>query len=126
MIVGLPYLKDILLQNVCEVRFFRRVNSKTFSGQYRRMLCTNSASLLNSFNGKMVLNYRQPVYQLPYNPDEYNLIVTWDILFQDYRQINMDMCDLIRTLPADDSFWVYFNQNLLPMSQGDKMAFMSK
>src|SRR5690349_5032770 len=115
MIVSLAHLKTLLLTNVCEVRFMRR---REIDGRsdFRRMWCTNSFDLLNSFNGKVVLNYRQPIFRLPYNPDEYNLIVTWDIFMGDFRQINMDNCDLIQSIVANDSFWEYFNNNLLPMT----------
>ena len=124
MIVGLSNLKSILLNKVCEVKFARR-NTKPGRPSTRRMLCTNNAQLLNSIEGRTVLNYDPPRQAPKYNPNQENLIVVWDILMQDYRTINCDTVDLISTLEADESFWVYINENIAPMSAGEKMAFMN-
>ena len=123
MLVTLPSLKSTLLQNVVEIKFFRR-RPIPYRPAWRRMLCTNCYELLNSFNGKMVLNYRNAIYRPHFNAEKENLIISWDCMMQDYRCINMDECDLIRTIPADESFWKYFNEWLLPMSPAEKMTFM--
>jgi len=44
---------------------------------------------------------------------------------QDYRTINCDTVDLISTLESDESFWVYLNEKIAPMSVGEKMDFMN-
>jgi hypothetical protein len=44
---------------------------------------------------------------------------------QDYRNINMNQCDLIQEIPANDDFWIYFNENIYPMSAGQKLDFMN-
>lgn len=44
---------------------------------------------------------------------------------QDYRAISCASCDLIATIPAGNEFWDYFRQALLPMSVGQKTAFMN-
>ena len=122
--VSLNTLRGLLLQNVAEIRFQRRVpipGSTTF----RRMWCTNSSLLLNSFNGKAVLNYRPPSRGYNFNVAGKNLIVTWDILMQDYRNISMDNCDLLRSIPANDEFWKFFNENILIMSTQQKINFMN-
>lgn len=122
--VGFANLRSILLNNVAEIRFQRRVvvpGSTTF----RRMWCTNSATLLNSFNGRMVLNYRPPTQGYRYDASGKNLIVTWDILMQDYRNISVDNCDLLRSLPANDDFWKFFNENILILSTAQKINFMN-
>ena len=124
MIVGLSNLKIMLLDKVCEVKFTRR-NPKPGRPASRRMLCTNNVQLLNSVEGRTVLNYRPPRLAPEYNPNQENLIITWDILMQDFRTINCDTVDLITTLEADETFWVYINEKIAPMSSGDKMAFMN-
>ena len=124
MIVGLSNLKSMLLDKVCEVKFARR-NIKPGRPASRRMLCTNNVQLLNSVEGRTVLNYRPPRQAPEYNPNQENLIITWDILMQDFRTINCDTVDLITTLEADETFWVYINEKIAPMSAGEKMAFMN-
>ena len=124
MIVGLSNLKSMLLSNVCEVKFARR-NPKPGRPASRRMLCTNNVQLLNSVEGRTVLNYLPPRQAPAYNPNQENLIITWDILMQDFRTINCDTVDLITTLDADQTFWVYINEKIAPMSAGEKMAFMN-
>ena len=124
MIVGLSNLKSMLLAKVCEVKFARR-NPKPGRPASRRMLCTNNVQLLNSVEGRTVLNYRPPRQAPDYNPNQENLIITWDILMQDFRTINCDTVDLISTLEADETFWIYLNEKIAPMSAGEKMAFMN-
>ena len=124
MIVGLSNLKSMLLAKVCEVKFARR-NAKPGRPASRRMLCTNNVQLLNSVEGRTVLNYRPPRQAPEYNPNQENLIITWDILMQDFRTINCDTVDLISTLEPDETFWLYINEKIAPMSAGEKMAFMN-
>ena len=67
-----------------------------------------------------------PPRQAPkYNPNQEKLINTWDIMMQGFRTINCDTVDLISTLEADDTFWMYLNEHIAPMSSADKMAFMN-
>ena len=124
MIIGLSNLRSMLLAKVCEVKFARR-NPKPGRPASRRMLCTNNVQLLNSVEGRTVLNYRPPRQAPEYNPNQENLIITWDILMQDFRTINCDTVDLITTLEADETFWVYINEKIAPMSAPEKMAFMN-
>jgi hypothetical protein len=116
---------DLLLQNnVCEIRFPRRI-VEPGQASTRRMLCTKSQELLNSVNGRISLNYFAPKGPpKPYlGPD--HLAVAWDILMQDYRNINMNQCDLIQEIPANEDFWVYFNESIYPMSPQQKFNFMN-
>ena len=124
MITSLANLKAILLDKVCEVKFVRR-NPKPGRPTTRRMLCTNNAQLLNSVEGRTVLNYDPPRQAPSYNPNQENLIVVWDILMQGYRTINCDSVDLISTLESDETFWTYLNEKISPMSAGEKMGFMN-
>lgn len=124
MIVSQQHLANLLLQNVCEIRFDRR---RIAPGKppMRRMLCTKSFDLLNSVNGRVALNYRPPHGGMQINEAVKNVCVVWDIIMQDYRIVSMDTCDLLKTHPADESFWKYYNESLLPMKPGQKLAFMN-
>ena len=124
MLIQKAALDSILLDNVCELRFPRRI-IKPGLASTRRMLCTKSLSLLNSVNGRVSLNYFPPKGPPRPNLSSDNLTVAWDILMQDYRNINMNQCDLIQQIPADDDFWVYFNENIYPMSAQQKLNFMN-
>ena len=124
MLIQKAALDNILLDNVCELRFPRRIIKPGLSST-RRMLCTKSLSLLNSVNGRISLNYFPPKGAPRSNLVTDNLTVAWDILMQDYRNINMNQCDLIQQIPANDDFWVYFNENIYPMSAGQKFNFMN-
>lgn len=123
MKLAAPTLQALLEQNVLEIKFTRRRQKQNLPVT-RRMLCTNSQSLLRSENGANVLNYR-PTGNSPVNKTLNNVIITWDIMKQDYRCVSMDDCVLITQLPDDDKFWEYFNTNILPMTPAQKEAFMN-
>lgn len=116
-------LAQLLLNNVCEVKFLRR-RQKPGQPATRRMLCTKSSELLNSVNGRVVLNYRPPTHQSKINESRDNALVVWDIFVQDFRVVSMDNCELVRQFPADESFWEYFNEYIFPMSEAHKIQFM--
>jgi hypothetical protein len=124
MKVSLPTLKNLLLSNVAEIKFLRR-RPKPGYPQSRRMLCTSSLSLLSSPEGRIALNYRRAVNYPKYNPEAKTLLITWDIFMQDYRCVNMSACDLINVIPANQSFWQFFNQQLAVMSTDQKVRFMN-
>jgi hypothetical protein len=88
------------------------------------MLCTKNYQLLSSINGKLTLNFREATRQKVINEAVKNVLVVWDILMQDYRIISLDDCDLITKIPADETFWEYFNKNIYPMSTNQKVNFM--
>jgi hypothetical protein len=43
---------------------------------------------------------------------------------QDYRNVAMDSCNLIQTIPANE-WWGYFNENIYPMNPAQKANFMN-
>jgi hypothetical protein len=96
---------------------------------FRRMLCTSSPTLLNSLDGRITLNFRPttppPFRNRSYNPDQYNLVILWDIFMQDYRAINMGFCNLIARVPANKEFWEYFNKELAKLKPNQKTAWMN-
>ena len=123
MKVSLQNLRSVVAENVAEVKFQRRTPKPGYPAE-RRMLCTNNISLLNSAKGKYALNYKAPKEAPGYNPTAKNLVVVWDIFMQGYRTINMDSCNLISVIPANDQFWNYFTDKLTNMTAEQKTAFM--
>lgn len=124
MKIGAGSLRQLLLSNVAEIVFLRRV-PKASATAYRRMLCTNSVPLLLSENGKKVLHYQAPTRMPKFNPQAKDLVITWDIFMQDFRCVNTDNCELIRTIPANEEFWKYFNEYLMRMTPEEKLVFMN-
>jgi hypothetical protein len=80
--------------------------------------------ILRSENGLRTLNYRGSLEPKKVNERSHNLVVTWDIFMQDYRNVSMDMCYLVQQMPADDTFWPFFNEKIYPMSPNEKMRYM--
>ena len=124
MKVSLPTLKNLLLSNVAEIKFFRR-RPKAGAPPTRRMLCTNSLALLNSVEGRLALNYRRAINMPRFDPTQKDLIITWDIIMQDYRCVNASACDLIQVIPANKEFWKFFNEKLAGMPTTEKINFMN-
>lgn len=124
MKIGRAQLQNLLLDNVAEIRFRRRVNDPT-RAPYRTMLCTNSNELLQSVNGRITLNFKSPSQGLKFNPASKNIVMTWDILMQEFRAVSMDECELINKYPANDEFWKVFNEKFYPMSPEQKLLYMN-
>ena len=72
----------------------------------------------------MTLNYSPPKGPPKYNHAMKNVIVAWDVMMQDFRTINCQNVNLIRSVPANEEFWKYFREELLPMTTQQKMMFM--
>lgn len=123
-------LAGLLEQNIVEVRFNRR-NVKSGWNDTRRMLCTNSTSLLNSTPGRIALNFVPPKGgYLTFDPRRKNVVITWDLMFQAYRCVSLDTHDIVAVIPVRnieeiEAFWEYFNQALQPMTTYDKVGFMN-
>jgi hypothetical protein len=128
MRLGRSALAQLLMTNVVELRFRRRIEKAGF-GDYRRMLCTNDRGLLMSTLGRNILNF-EPATQPPkFNPAQKNLIITWDIFMQNYRCINcndVEVVAVINTSPDATEWWKYFNESIAPMPAGQKAQFMNK
>jgi hypothetical protein len=88
------------------------------------MLCTNSLPLLYSPEGRIALNYRRAINVPKFNPNAKDLLITWDVLMQDYRCVNMAACNMLNLIPVAQ-FWNFFNNKLSLMSAGDKVRFMN-
>ena len=118
MKIALPTLKTLLESNVLEIKFARR-NPKPGVAPTRRMICTNSPLILNSPEGRRLLGFEQTTSGLPFNPSAKNLVVTWDLFKKSYRMVNADSCELVSTIPANDEFWLYYNEKLGSMTTGE-------
>jgi len=116
-------LESLLLSNVLDVRFVRRrpIKGKPLT---RRMLCTKSYDLLNTTNGKVVLNYRPPKNGHQFSENKKGALVVWDILMQDYRVVSTENVQIINTIPANNDFWEYFNKNIFVLNTEQKINFM--
>ena len=125
MRVAQPTLAALLETNIIELKFVRR-RAKPGYPDTRRMLCTNSPYILQSDNGYKVLNYKPPKGAPKFNPASKNLVNAWDIFVQDYRYINANNVDVISVMPADDEFWIYFNDVINTMSSSEKDRFIKR
>lgn len=123
MKVNLANLKQTLLSNVCEIVFAKR-RPKPNDAPSRRMLCTLDPSILNSINGRITLNFKPPSGPPKYNPESKNLLLVWDILMQGWRMVNCDNVEITNTIPGNEEFWKYFNDNILTMEADEKRQYM--
>lgn len=117
-------LEQKLLNNVVELRFVRRIPVPNRPST-RRMLCTKSSALLNSTNGRMSLNYKPPRGGKQFNESEQNALVVWDIFMQSFRAVSLEGVVVLNEIPANEEFWKYYNQVLLPMTAEQKLQFMN-
>ena len=126
MRLGRTALWMLLQTNAAELRFHRRIEKPGFR-DYRRMLCTNDQKLLQSAPGKTVFHYRPPTSSLKYDPAAKNLVVAFDIFYQDWRMINcndVEVIAVIKTSPDPQPFWKYFYERIADMSAAQKARFM--
>jgi len=129
MKVSIAELTVLLNNSVVEIKFKRRKFKPGWS-MNRRMLCTNNGQLLNSVPGRIALNFKPPTRPPPYNASAHNLVIAWDLFWQQYRAISLDYNDVVSALPVvteDDriQFWQYFNGVLQEMSSSQKTSFMN-
>lgn len=125
MRVALQALRTILETNAAEIRFSRR-RPKAGRPSERRMICSNDKKFLNSPSARIGLNFRPVSSKKPvpyFNRTAKNILNVWDIIMQDYRNINMDDCDLIEIVPSD-KFWEFFEKKLAILSPGEKKRYM--
>lgn len=124
MQVGYSELVRLLRNNICEIRFTRR-HRKAGRPAHRRMLCTNSLNFMMIPQWKVALNYRHPSSFPKFSPKEHNVIITWDILMQDFRMIPVDEVELIQRYEASDAgFGPIFNDVFRKLSPQEKIKWM--
>ncbi len=123
--IGRLELSKLTKNHVCEIVFLRRRPERAPNRpEFRRMLCTNSLNLLDSHNGRTSLLFHFPRTPRRLNEAKHDIVVVWDIFMKDYRNVSMESCLLISTIPADDNFWAYYNDVIHKMSVQDQMQFM--
>ena len=123
MAVSIQALENLLLNNVLDLRFSTRILVAN-KPPFRRMLCTKSYDLLNSTNGKIVLNYKPPSSGKQFNENKNKACIVWDILMQDYRIVSGDQVSIIRQIPANEEFWTFFNKEIYTLNTEQKILYM--
>ena len=126
-------LRKLLQTHVVELTFVRRHEKFGAKGQNpysRRMLCTLDATFLQSLAGRFTLNYQIPSHPPAYNPLAHNIVFVWDILWQDWRAIPVEMVVAVNAMPVhtkkdQENFWRFFEGYLAKMSPADKLKFMA-
>ena len=126
MRVSQAQLLALLENHVLELRFFRR-NPKQGWNTARRMLATNERKILASAPGRLALHFKPPTRAPAYNWRGKNLACAWDLLWQEYRMVPAESCDVVTVIPTEpeEKFWNYFNLYLQAMSPSDKVGFMN-
>ena len=126
MALSVRGLAQVCENNVTELKFVRR--NKLRIPPTRRMLCTLDYALLNSALGKKILNFVPPRYAPKYNAASKGLLVVWDIIMQDWRNVSCETCDVVTAVPTIpmENFLLYFDKHIKPMTTAQKAAFMDK
>ena len=123
--LGRSELDSMLTQNACEIVFLRRRPERKKRAEAtvtRKMICTSSMDILRSELGLRALNYR-PEGPKQINEVVHDIVVVWDIIMQDYRNVSMEYCFLVKKIPSAE-FEEYYNKTLAPMSTKQKLQFM--
>lgn len=118
-------LKQLCQINIVELKFNRRTK---ISPPTRRMLATLDPIILDSELGRKVLNFKPPVKTPSYDAASKGLLTVWDILFQDWRNVPVEACEVVSTVSSrpPEKFWDYFNKVIGKMTAQQKASFMSK
>lgn len=116
--------------HVVEVKVNRR-NAKLGYGPTRRFLCTNSPLVLDTISGRSAFHFKAPVPgRAPFNATKYNLVTVFDLLMQDYRNVNLDSDTVVAAMPVRNveevnEFWHYFAEVLSKWSSSNKQMFQN-
>ena len=93
-LIGKSELDSLLMNHVCEVVIVRRRPERAPGRPLiRRMICTKCIPLLTSSNAKRTLNYRAPKTLRQMDERYHDIVVVWDILKQDYRNVSISTPD---------------------------------
>jgi len=119
-------LQQLLENNVVELKFTRK-NPVAGKPATRRMLASLNPAILDSELGRKIFNFNAPAGKPPYNPNNYNLVVFFDMFMQNWRAIPADSTEVIKLIPSTpiEDFWEYYNDVLSKMSSEQKAAFMN-
>lgn len=116
--------------HVVEVKFKRRIYPTKKVGvghrrSTRRMLCSSNWRFIASPIVKNVFDWKKPV-NTPRGYQWYkqrNLVITWDILNQDWRMVNLDQWEIVAAMPVEKllekaSFLTFYHCYLESMTRG--------
>lgn len=120
-------LKNTLFRNACEIIFVRRRPERAPGRpEVRRMLCTLSTNILRPVAPDRItaMNFHDPRTSRRLDEVKHNIVVVWDIIMQNYRNVSMETCYVRQTIPDDETFWKYYNEILFNLTQDQKANFM--
>ena len=133
---GFKNLGDFLRANVVEFKFRRRSpllknpalghKSKT-----RRILCTANWRLINSPITRLTFKWKAPKAKRRRLYSWYkkrNLMIVWDIMFQDFRILSLDDWEIIAAIPVVDlmnkvRFFIFYKFQLSKITQKKREDF---
>jgi hypothetical protein len=129
-------VKTFLQKWVAEIVFVRRRRAKdaTVTVKTRRMICTLNFPLLIA-NSK-IFRFKTPTQSAPYNAESKGLVTVWDIIMQDWRNIDIKTAKVIQKsdvagLPMYVNskvdmvkFMNFYDKKIARMTVGDKRKFM--
>jgi hypothetical protein len=138
---GSHNVKDItrfLQLYVAEIVFVRRRKAKdpSVTVKTRRMICTLNYKLLNSAFGKKNLKFKPPLQTAFYNAPKVKLVTVWDIIMQDWRNIDVNSAAIIAKGGADSlpmqvnteeemvKFINFYDKKIARMTVAEKRRFM--
>lgn len=123
--------KKLAYSNVCEIVYVRRRPERAPSPprpEIRRMICAVAG--INTYNpiltdqqGFNVLGFHYPRTGRRLDEVKHDIVVVWDIIMQDYRNVSMEECYLRQIVP-NDAFWQYFRETLSNLSSDQKRQFI--
>lgn len=118
-------LKNLLVNNVCEIVFVRRRPERAPGRpEVRRMLCTLCRNIQVSERGIRSLSFEEPKTSRRLDEVKHNIVVVWDIIQCKYRNVSMDTCYLRQTIPGDETFWKYYDKVFSPMSSQQRSQWI--
>lgn len=130
--------KTFLQKWVAEVVFVRRRRAKNsfVTARTRRMICTLNFPLLIA--NKKIFNFRPPTKSPSYNAESKGLVTVWDIIMQDWRNIDIKTARIIQKSNIEveglpmyvnskvdmGKFLNFYDKKIARMTVGDKRKFM--
>jgi hypothetical protein len=122
-------VQAMLANNVVELTFTRR-HEKLKWNNVRGLLGTTNFKLLNGPFGQQVVHFRPPKGKgMGYNYKAKNLCVVWDFFRQEYRVFGAESVNIrqlfdLNNPEEEESFYNWFNQFIINMSDQQKNKFM--
>jgi len=123
-------INTLFATHVVELVAVRRNPPPIGRAPTRTFLATNSVTILNSIAGKTALHVKLPTKAPKYNASAYNLITVWDIIMQDWRNVNLNSYNIKAAMPVTTEeevmeFWQFFNDYLSKWSTRKKENFLN-